>query len=184
LKAALASYTVQPRSKASETQEILDMPKEEIIAIIAAGASLVLAVWSLATAGMSRAIALRAEEKAKRGELVRVNALEVIHTFLVALTGLFLEISTLRWLEVHGVNLTPGSPEFLEHMKNLGNSRETLARLQFTSDLYWTRDVNKKLIDILAVTENIDMQNLEVIEKRIREIAESVSEIGRTKYLS
>jgi hypothetical protein len=140
-------------------------------ATITAAASMALALWSLVTAYLSRSLALSAEEKAKRGELVRVKALGAIQIFLDALAELFFVVSGLRFLREHKGGVSMQDPSVQDYMKNLGSSRATLYRLQFTSAPYFTVDLNKQLTDILILTQEIKIENLEVIEKRVREIA-------------
>jgi hypothetical protein len=47
------------------------MTTEVLVALIGAGLALALAIWNYGTTRATRTIALAAEEKAKRGELVR-----------------------------------------------------------------------------------------------------------------
>jgi hypothetical protein len=158
------------------------MDKSLIPALLAATASIAGAIWSLLTAHRARRNVLRAEEHAKRAELVRVKALEAIDTLLDGLTTLILSVETMCFLMRANVSIdsTPGP------MKDFAEARGKVTRLRYRFAPYVSDEVLSMIDELVQMTTSIahDREELDRLSSRLRLLASKIASEARASYLA
>jgi hypothetical protein len=147
-------------------------------AVLAAVVSAAGALWAILTAQHARRSVLRAEEHAKRAELVRVKALEAIDTLLDGLTGLILSTETLRFLIQRG-------HEDMGPLKDFAEARGKVTRLRYRFAPYVSDEVVSMIDEVVLKTQTINhsSSDLESLSSRLRLIASKVASEARSSYL-
>jgi len=160
------------------------MDEKIIVALVASFTAIVVALWSVATSGRARSMALRAEERAKRGELVRVKALEAMDTVLDAIWDLIQMIRYFRGAIKYEGGVNWEDPEVIENMEILTTRHTTLGRLRLRMAPYLTPEIDAELSKVLELVR-IESQesHLDEVEKKLEDIARSISDLCRKEYL-
>jgi len=159
------------------------MPMSKEIA--AALVSLVIAVWSLLTAKKSRELALSAEESAKRGELVRIRALEATDSLLCAVADLVSIVGGIGFLVNFAGGISMENESIRNSFKEFGEKRAYIMKLRIQYAPYLTEDLIKHMDLLFESTErlSIDQNYLKNIEGKLRLIGNQVADNARQRFL-
>lgn len=159
------------------------MPPEVLVALIGAGASLILAIWSLVTAKLAKGLALAAEERAKRGEIVRVKSLEAIDGVLSSAAELKNAMGNLLFLQRSGFALSIDNPEIQKQLAKFSEHREILVRVSTTAAPYLSELLINEIKSIISKTERLDFCKINEIIGDLELFIEDISKHAREKYL-
>lgn len=160
------------------------MAVEIYVAMIAAAVSVGALIWNLATARFARKLVLSAEETAKRGELIRLHGLNAVDELLDAVSEMIGAVGGLLFLKRHGVALDPTRPETQKQIKTIGEERSKIARVRIKSAPYLDAELITEVDNVLAKTEMVEFDQVEVIEADLRAFIDRAAEYARTKYLA
>lgn len=153
-----------------------------IVAVIAAAVSVGAMLFSFFTAGKSKSILIAVEDRAKRSELVRIQALNSIEEILYSLTDIYFSIGNLNFLiEAGGTFGT--DPESLEIMAKIGHARGKLNRIRYVSAPYLKYELTEEIDTILAQTQSLNDTNLKDLEHRVLTCMSEISAHAKLTYL-
>lgn len=160
------------------------MDAEIYVALIAAAVSVGALIWNLATAHFARRLILSAEETAKRGELLRLHGLKAVDELLDAVSAMVGAVGGLLFLKRYGVALDPTKPETQKQIKTIGEERSKIVKVRIKSAPYLDAELIAEVELLLAKTETIEFDKVEVIEKKLNEFVSKAAEYARAKYLA
>lgn len=160
------------------------MAVEIYVAMIAAAVSVGALIWNLATAHFARKLVLSAEETAKRGELLRLHGLNAVDELLDAVSGMIGAVGGLLFLKRHGIALDSTKPETQNQIKTIGEERSKIAKVRIKSAPYLDTELITEVDNVLAKTETVKFDKVEVIEADLRAFIDKAAEYARTKYLA
>ncbi len=161
------------------------MSNEVYVALIAAFVSVLSLIWNLATARINRKLVLSAEEIAKRGELVRVKALEAIDSVLEAIAEMVSVVGGLQFLVKNAGGVSMEIESVREGIKNFAEKRSSVMKLRIRCAPYLTEYLIAEMDDLFAQTEslNVNLQALAGVEVRLKSIGEAVANDARRNFL-
>lgn len=160
------------------------MDKSLIPAVIAAVISVLGALWSFTTAGRVRRNILRAEERAKRSELVRVKALEAVDELLSEVTMLIMNVETMKFLIQTGTTVSIESTPDL--FGNFGKARKQVLMLRYRFAPYVSEVVLSTIDEIGQISEMLNFNEafLEHFTEKLKSLESKIATDARATYLT
>ncbi|WP_395593306.1 hypothetical protein AB4P93_22725 [Pseudomonas sp. B26140] len=152
------------------------------MAVIAAAVSVGAMLFSFFTAGKSKSILIAVEDRAKRSELVRIQALKSIEEILSGLTDIYFSLGNINFLIEAERQFEPNN-EFLELMTKISDARGKLHRIRYVSAPYLRYELTDEVDTILAQTQSVDFTNLKALEQRVLTCMSDISAHAKLTYL-
>jgi hypothetical protein len=161
------------------------MDEKTLAALASSVVAIIIAVVSLATARLNRSLILKAEEKAKRGELVRAKGLEVTDTLLDAIWEVIRSIGNVRSSLRNDSGLDIEDSDANKEWEEIVHKLKVLSRLRFRTAPYLSEELDSQLDRISRMREwELTKSFLDHKERELEEIAKAISAICRKEYLS
>lgn len=159
------------------------MDSSIVVAVISAIVSAGGAIWSLSTAQQVRSSQLRAEEQAKRTEIVRIKALEATDQFLIEMTSLIKAVDTFRFLISNNADISAESN--IKQLSNVASARTRVLDLRYRFAPYVAEDLIKYIDEVVLSTESVEFNepSLKASSDRLKLVALKVASDARNRYL-
>ena len=158
------------------------MTTQVTVAIIAAAVSFAAMLFTFFTAKKSKSMLAEVEDRAKRSELIRAQALKSIEEILSNLTDIYFAIGNLRFLlKQHGDSVP--TTELLELMAKIADARGKLNRVRFISAPYLKHELTEEVDVILQHTTSLNFTDLQDLEESVLMCMNDISAHAKQTYL-
>lgn len=158
------------------------MTTQVTVAVIAAAVSFAAMLFTFFTAKKSKSILLEVEDRAKRSELIRAQALKSIEEILSNLTDIYFAIGNLKFLlKQHGDSVP--TTELLELTAKIAGARGKLNRVRFISAPYLKHQLTEEVDVILLHTTSLNFTELQDLEQSVLMCMNDISAHAKQTYL-
>jgi H+/gluconate symporter-like permease len=162
------------------------MGTEIIAALIAAVASLAVALFSVFSSREAKKIASRAEEATKRSEQIRVKATESGEKLLTALADVLIASETVEFILAQRSEKVLTQEETTTYFEPIGTGAAHIKRLLYSSAIYLSPEVRESIEDLLRpiFQGRIDFTKWGQFLQNMRREHSQIAKLFRETYLT
>jgi len=159
---------------------------ETVGALIAAAASLGVAVFSVVTAGKARRLVARVEEDAKQSEQVRIHATEAGVEILKISADLIIAAETVHFFLLRRAKKVLEESETRELFKPMTEPVHRMRQIMYSTEIYTTEEIRSDVSNLLQsfIAGNVSFEDWDEYVEKLRKQHSKIATSFRKTYLS
>jgi hypothetical protein len=158
------------------------METKLISALVAAGVSLALAIFSLISSRITKRSLLRIEEQSKRSEQIRLKATESGEKLLQYLTEVIISLESIKFHKKF-----EHKEGILESSGNLNQALSKVYRVNYETAIYTTSEIKDKVFETISpLLKNefeLTIKNIDTNIVRLNSLHDEIANMFKSTYL-